>query len=355
VAALGAGAAALALPYVGCIWLFSGELRLTQKKSLVALLGLGDLVSPETDLFVPVGVFAVAVGLAWASRARLWAWAEFLRERRFGVVEVAAVLGCGLVVLIAFAPTGALAFAALFASTLRPELTVLLALGIASSARGGEGPRGRAFFFLAFTLVYGAVTFGLLQTAGYLDRRHLLPLAALLLGYAALGLDVAAGALAQRLATTRVRATLALVLVCAAIALPKALRLHRSEEVAGREAAEWVRATADPGDRIASLRPKAAYYAGLVWVPLQDGPGLRDGDGLRRLGARWVLVEAGDLASPDGEHLAIAPAPGQRFEPVFETERYGHRAVVFEVHEPAPEFGPPPGFGPPPEFGTPPG
>lgn len=339
VAALGAGAAVLALPYVGCIWFFSGELRLTQKKSLTDLLGLGDLLSPETDLVVPVGAFAVASGLAWASRARLWTWAVFLRERRFGVFEVAAALGCGLLLVCAWAPAQTLEYAALFVSTLRPELSLLLVVGVVWSAQRGERPGGRAFFFLAYVLVYGVATFGLLRSAGYLDRRHLLPLAALLLGYAALGLAVAAGACARRLGTTRARATVALVLACAAVALPKTLRLHRSEEVAGREAAEWVRAHADPGDRIASLRPKAAYYASLVWVPLQDASGLRDGDALRRLGARWVLVEAGDLASADGEHLSVVPAEGQRFEPVFEASRHGHRAIVFEVHEPAPDFG----------------
>jgi hypothetical protein len=343
VAALGAGFVLLAGPYLACIFVFTGELRLTQKKSLLSLLGLSRWEAGSSDLIVPVGVLALALGLAWATRSQLRSWAVALRVRRFGVTEVAATLGCALLVVCLAAPTSALEFAALIASTLRPELAVLLAIGVVWSAGRPGAPGGRAFFFLFYLFVYGVALFGLLMTEGYLDRRHLLPVSVLLLGYVALGLDVLATALARRIGpagargerTKAGRAIAVGVLLCIAIALPKTLRLHRSEEIAARQAAEWVAEQADAGDRIASMRPKAAYYAGLVWVPLLDAGGLRDGASLRRMGTRWVLAEAGDLVSTDGHGLSIEPAPGQRFERVFDVERYGHRALVFEIHEPA--------------------
>ncbi len=338
VAALGGGFALLALPYMRIIQLLSGEWQLTQKKSLPTLLGVGHLAGNAWAIGAGVGVVVVALaagvwvrrrgGLAWpgskSSPSAALAWG--------GVVAGVVILGAVLV-----SPSAALRWAALFASTLRPELVILLVAGIVASVRSGEAPSSRSFFIGVVALVHGAATFALLVTAGYLSRRHLLPLAVVLLGHAALGLAACAAWIAARwpaAARTQGRVVIALVLVVVAIALPKALRVHREEGVAARLAAEWVRERSAPGDRVASERSRTAYYAALVWVPMYDAAGLRDGADLRRRGVRWVIAGKRELASPAGAALAVAPAPGQRFELAHEVEAHGYRALVFEVIEP---------------------
>ena len=340
-AALAAGFMLLASPYMFALWWLSGTLQLTQKKSVFGLIGLSPGTASSFDFMVLLGVVTLAAGLAWALRVRLREWLDTLRSRRISVPELAASGFSVVVIASLMSPLQVVELLASFAATLRPELVFLLVIGVIACARRPGAPSGRAFFFIGFVAVYSVVLFGLLHSAGYVSRRHLLPLSVLLTGYVAIGLHVLARAWASR----RVRqgqpvafeyVVVAILLLFVAIALPKTLRVHRSEQVAARVAAEWVREVAEPGDHIASLRPKAAYYAGLLWVPLREAEGgAREGASIRRLGARWVLAESSDL-SPSGEKtLAVAPADGQRFELVYEVERHGKKAYVFEVHEPS--------------------
>jgi 4-amino-4-deoxy-L-arabinose transferase-like glycosyltransferase len=339
--ALLGGFGLLALPYMRVIWVLSGEWQLTQKKSIPTLLGVGHLDRGVTTWFVLAAVLAGAGGLAlWARRRGgiTFAWWHGGGGRK------GLLVGLGLA-FVAFAvivsPSALARYAALFASTLRPELLVVLVAGVIASATRTPAPTQRSFFFVTAAVVYGAATFALLVTAGYLSRRHLLPLAVILLGYAALGVHAIADRVDARWrprasTVTRSRIALALVMVLVAVALPKTLRLHREEGVAARVAAEWVRDMAASGDRLATDRPRTAYYAGLVWVPIRGRNGLHDGAALRRLGVRWIIAGKRELVDPDSVKLAVKPAPGQRFELVREFERRGFRALVFEVHEPSP-------------------
>ncbi len=341
-ASLCGGFALLALPYMRIIHVLSGELQLTRKKSLAVLLGL-EQVEPIA-LGAGLGVVLLGVGAVWVMIARRGGAVApaALRDWRPGLAMVAGLVAIAIGLAWLASPSALVRFAALFASTIRPELLVLLVVGVVVSARSGAAPSGRAFFFITTASLYGAVTFGLLTTAGYLSRRHLLPVAVVLLGYAAVGLLALAEQVARRLggaARSHVRVAVALVLACIAIALPKTLRDHRDEGVAARLAAEWVRDAATPGDRIATERNRTAWYSGLVWVPIADHEGMRDGLELRRLGVRWVVAGERDLTERGGAELAVSPAPGQRFELTLEVERHGYRALVFEVHEPGPAAG----------------
>lgn len=341
---LGAGFALLAVPYMRIIEVLSGEWQLTQKKSLLTLLGLGQLQAlgrPAVALAIGVlglaAVFAVLVhrrgGMRWRP----------LRPGMGRLPELAAALAAVAVAALLVSPAAAARYVTLFVSTLRPEISILLVVGLVSSARNAAAATDRAVFFGATTAVHGMATFALLVTAGYLDRRHLLPLAVLLLGYAAVGSYAVADRICRlRTAGFDARArdavALALVVLCIAIALPKSLRAYRLEAVAAREAAEWIRGVARPGDRVASARPRGAYYAGLVWVPIRprDGtpPASISGEALRRQGVRFVLATRHDLVGSDAPSLDVVPAAGQRFELVREVERHGYRAAVFEIHEP---------------------
>jgi 4-amino-4-deoxy-L-arabinose transferase-like glycosyltransferase len=332
--ALTAGFAVLALPYMRVIQQLSGELRLTRKKSLAALMGLGEVEPVALAAGLGMAALAVAVGLGLLVRRRDALRLAWLREGRVGPVGLTALVLLAVALAWVASPAALLRFAALFASTLRPELLVLLVIGVGISASRPDAPSRRAFFFIVTAALYGAVTFGLLTTAGYLSRRHLLPVAVVLLGYAAVGLHALAGAIASRMpAQARAHGVVALTALCIVIALPKTLRDHRDEGVAAREAAEWVREAAETGDRIATERNRTAWYSGLVWVPIADHQGLRDGRALRRLGVRWIVAGEREVVDRGAPTLAIDPAPGQRFELVHEVERHGYRALVFEVHE----------------------
>ncbi len=338
--ALVGGFGLLALPYMRVIQVLSGEWQLTQKKSLSTLFGVAHLTGHPVALATACVAIALAIGaLVWVRRRGGLAWPgvagpPYVATAWAGVVTAVLVLGAFIV-----SPADALHWLALFASTLRPELVILLAVGVVASVRSGASPSSRSFFIGTVAAVHGLTTFALLVTAGYLSRRHLLPLAVVMLGHASLGLDALARAVASRWpgrswSRTHARATIAIVLVVVAIALPKALRAFRAEAVAAKHAALWVREQANPGDRLATERSRTAYYASLVWVPMHTGDGLLDGWSLRRRGVRWVVAGKRELADPQAHSLSVAPAPGQRFSLVHEVEANGFRALVFEVIEP---------------------
>jgi hypothetical protein len=156
---------------------------------------------------------------------------------------------------------------------LRPEIALLLFWGILA-LRGRPGARGR--FFLAWTLLFGAVLLGLSASSGYVSRRHALPPLVLLLGYAAVGAFALAAALA-RLCAPRLsgRAATALVVALLALAgLGKGLRADRTNALVERRAAEWLRAEklAADGDAVAAVKRRVAWYAGAPFVDLRRVP-----------------------------------------------------------------------------------
>ncbi|HME73839.1 MAG TPA: glycosyltransferase family 39 protein [Myxococcota bacterium] len=186
-------------------------------------------------------------------------------------------------------------FVSTLASTLRPEILLLLLFGI-FSCWGRPGPR--AVFVLAFLGLYLAVLFGL-ALHGYVSRRHALPPLVLTFGYAALGLPVlgetlvsVGGRLFRGKATPRPRLALGLGLLCLlAPSLGKELRPHDHAGLAERRAAEWLRAERLAPGPVAASKDRVAYYADAPFVPLRHAPDAGLVTDLKARGARYLIVE----------------------------------------------------------------
>lgn len=344
-AALAAGTLVCATPYWMAIRRLTGIWRVSQKKSIFDLLGVGDALPAETGeaasgvfatLGEPLLLMAVLVVAAVAGRASLrWFTRREVSDvgRRWGAAGLALLAVLAFVVL---APDAAGHFGAVFVSTLRPELLLLVAVGVASTWRGAPHPR--AVFVCVFLAVHAVVFVGLLLNAGYLDRRHVLPPVVLLFGWVGVG----APALAEvvRTALQRIRvvrgpaagsgatATLIVVLAMVAIGLPKSLADHRSEERAARRAAEWLSEQPLPAGRVAALRSKFAYYAKREWVPLVTETKLRPVRALLSERVRYVIAEAGVHRGGLDLVAHLRDAGGRE---VFQVGVDGRQAFVFEL------------------------
>lgn len=205
----------------------------------------------------------------------------------------------------------------------------LAAIGL-FAARGRPGPR--AAFSAATIALYAGVLFALAVSAGYLSRRHALPPLLPSFGYAGVG-ALAFGALLARFARAPQRAALAGALVVAAFAAGEAARQiapKRLDELAGRQAAEWLRDHAPAPGRLAASRQRLGYYAEMPFVPLA---GIAD-DALdrylSRAGARYVLLEE------PGQLAALERAEGGAVRVLHEVEVAGERAWVLEREVAAP-------------------
>ncbi len=348
--ALIAGLTALALPYLLAIRNSSGRWGVSQKKSILTLLGIdGELLAraaagdpaalgmPVWALLAVVVLVAGALGIAF---------------RRMGAEELQAVmrarigargraLGAGGLVGVAAlsAPSDALRFWAVMVSTMRPEVVILLAAGIGSRLR--RGPQGRGIFVSSFIALYAAVLFGLLVHYGYLSRRHALPPLTLLMGYAAIGLLVVEHFLRSLYQPPEGEAHRwglgipgILLVAVAAIGLPKALDDHRVEEIAGRTLAEWVRDQPSlPTGALASNKVKLGYYAGRPWHGLFVGGELQSAEALHARGVRLVIAEREVLTEGKILRAPLAPGSGSTLElaELHRVEVADHHAVLFEL------------------------
>ena len=188
-----------------------------------------------------------------------------------------------------------LGFISTLVSTLRPELLLLLLLGIYSS---WGRPGARAVFVVAFLGLYLTVLFGL-ALHGYVSRRHVLPPLVLTFGYVALGLPVlgdtllsVGGRLFRAKATQRPRLALGLGLVCLlAPSLGKELRPRDHAGLAERRAAEWLRAQGLAPGPVAAGKDRVAYYADAPFVPLRHVSDAGLVADLEARGARYLIVE----------------------------------------------------------------
>ena len=122
------------------------------------------------------------------------------------------------------------------------------------------------------------------------------------------------------------------------IALPKALDDHRSEQAAGRRAAEWLRAQSMPAGRVASLRSRLGYYADREWEPLAIRGELRPLQTLNRFHVRYVIAEEALIADgPDPLDL-LREESGHALRELTRVETAGRRAFVFELVESNPQI-----------------
>jgi len=299
-AALVAGLGALALPYLLVLRNLAGDWRFSQKKSVFELIGMDAAAAsdaPGLPLWLAILGLAVLIGaLCVAGRQLARARALEGASVRIGAGALAGIALSTVTAAAVGAPAQAAEFAAVWVSTLRPEQLSLSALGIGSLAQAG--PKGRGLFVASFQGLYAVLLFGLLLHYGYVSRRHALPPITLLMGYGALGVVWCARELESRLGggsadrgAPGLRWIAVVVLVLAAIALPKAWTDHRSEQLAGRRAAEWLHAQEGAPGPLASRASKLGYYAAREWRPLREQGERRSLDALRAEGVRWLIVE----------------------------------------------------------------
>jgi 4-amino-4-deoxy-L-arabinose transferase-like glycosyltransferase len=314
VAALVAGMLLFVLPYVTALHAQSGVWMITQKKS-VSLAVVPVRPSPLAQEAMLQDPFLETV--VRGSRV----------PKR--VADVSAPNPTGLQRVL----TAGFALFQTLADAMRWEIVVLAFLG----ALGGLRSRpSREAFVGVLVCAYLVVLFMLAFQSGYVSRRHTLPIGILLLGYAAAGVPVAGKwgvENARRLWPSMAPATpfrAALVGVCLVmlIAIPVALQEKRGERVAEREAAEWLsRQPAARGAPVASYKQRTAYYAGAPHVRLPDG---RTPDAiatLRAAGARFVIIDEGDLV----ENPALSRATHTGLQVIYRTPQVGRKAVVYAI------------------------
>ena len=123
--------------------------------------------------------------------------------------------------------------------------------------------------------IHIAVLFGVFFISGYIDQRHVMPIVALGLPFAALGsLYVAeklTALLAPRFSHQAVLATV--VAVSCAIVVPRDLVPMNPELQAVFVATDWIRGQVQPGDAIISNSPYVAFYGDLPGAELTPETG----------------------------------------------------------------------------------
>jgi len=305
-AALVAGAAVFAGPYVAFVRSVSGGFRVSQKKSLLTILEFEpgasaepagaaiDAVPTATHEILVVVLAALAVACVAFVLGRIRGRAA-TRVRVDRVSLGVAIAAIGLLAAI-LAPGSFGVFAGVVVSTLRPEILLLMAIGI--FVRAKNGPTGRTLFVTSIVVLYAVILFGLLVSYGYVSRRHALPPLTLLFGYAAVGALVLIDGMETWLRErgrdarrSRIIAWSTIAGLIVAIALPKAWHAHRAEELGARRAAEWLREHPEPPGKLASDRRKHGWYAARDWMPLWDLGAVKTLDLLDYEGVRFVLAE----------------------------------------------------------------
>ncbi len=292
VVALGLGAALAMAPYATLLSVRNGTLTFSQKKSIERLLGVGDI------------------------------------QRWMGLSVVPAPDG-----------PDASALSELTQNTLssaRYQIALLALLGVIA-LRGRPGLRGR--FVLVSLGLYSLVLYALIREAGYVSRRHTLPLAVLMLGYAAVGVPVlghwilrAGQAAARSHRPIGVGAALVAGLVVAlGLELGKGLRPHRLNAVSERRAAEWLRETSTSGAAVAAGKHRIAFYAEAPFVNLAHLPADTTLlPRLRRSGVRYLVLDEDEHQSL----LASTTDPETAVRLLHQEEAHGHAAFVYELLPP---------------------
>ena len=296
VVALGLGAALAMAPYATLLSLTNGTFTFSQKKSIQNLLGLDEIQS-------------------WM----------------------------GLGVAPAPEPPDPSALSELAQNALssgRYEIVFLVLLGLLT-LRGRPGLRGR--FMLVSLGIYSLILYALIREVGYVSRRHTLPLAVLLLGYAAVGVPVlgcgmlrAGRAVARSQHAIRARAAIvAGLVVVLGLELGKGLRPHRLNAVAERRAAEWLRERGTSGAPVAAGKHRVAFYAEAPFVNFPRAPTdsalLPD---LRSSDVRYLVLDEGEnrvlLASTDDAASVLRL--------LHRDEAHGHTAFVYELLPTSPQI-----------------
>jgi hypothetical protein len=330
-AALGGATLLCVAPYVLALHAVTGGWQLTQKKSLAALAG----AAPAAH-----GVFAASTAGAVRAdgsegEAPVPPWLRLLGSPRPVDVDpswIDPAYARRDAQSVVTAPTRAARAARAARMLLRTvvdglrlPIVALVALGLAS-ALGRPGPR--ALLTATLAGLYGVLLYALTLSSGYVSRRHTLPPLVPLFGYAGLG-AVAAGAWAARWVRpgrpgARVLATAALAAAVGAGEVAGLLHPRRSEELATRRAADWLREHAPEPGPLAAPRQRLGYYAEMPYLPLAGIADEALGRYLSRAGARYVLLD--DPAQVD----ALLREEGDRVRLLHRVRAGGQQAWVLE-------------------------
>jgi hypothetical protein len=319
-AALCLGAALATGPYIAFISAHNGAFTLTGKKSVAGVLGITALhawVTRGTVEYKPEKPLDPLL----AERPDLEPPARGVRPFRNAPVTTG----------FAKYPAAATRLFSASLKAVRPEITVLLVFGL-FAARGRPGLRGR--YFAVYAGLYAFVLLGLSANSAYVSRRHVLPVATLLFGYAALGVTMLAAALGAlpglrgRLAIPTVAT--GLLVVVGALGLGKALAPDRASALPERRAAEWIatHGALAPGEAVASVKQRVAYYAGASYVDLRRAPHVELLlPYLRREKARYVVVDEEERI--EFETLVVRERDAVQLRHTEPGD--GHGAFVYEV------------------------
>jgi hypothetical protein len=321
--ALGLGLAFVSSPYLLVLRAQSGEWRVSQKKSLGHLAGLEEYRGPLVPGVARPGDPSAAPGSVAPRPRAVPPWVEpSLGERpgararpsAQGLARVGSELG---------------EFLENVSSALRRAALLFLLVGC-WVARGRPGPRGT--FVLAVVAGYALLLLAHQWNVGYLSRRHLLPPLVVAFGYAGLGVEATARLVASALARAGLRvsnaaAGAALVGIVALTNGAKAVRPERSDALAERRAAEWVRERDAAPGFVAAPRRRVAYYAGARWVALPRALEPATFEEMRRIGVRYVILDD----AKRGRYPGLAEAEPSQLRLVHRAEAAGRRASVWEV------------------------
>lgn len=309
-ATLGLLAVLLATPYVAGVASVTGELALTQKKSVAGWLAGETGTAPDRSALAEDVEALPLPEVAVRSDGRGTKLPE--RDLAGALSAVGRVLATAL-------------------STLRFELIPFVWVG--AWALRERDDRARILATIgAPLLLYGAALTLLVWSEGYVSRRHALPPLLPLLALAVLGARSLLGALTARgRRAARWATAYGLTGLLVAVLLlgwgPRDLRARRTDRAAVREAAEWL-AEAHPGSGpVAAQKLRTAYYARADFVPLMPGRDHSQRRYLRGRGARWVVIDDAKLT----DHQGLEAGIGDWLEPVHAVVDGAQRVVVLRV------------------------
>jgi 4-amino-4-deoxy-L-arabinose transferase-like glycosyltransferase len=180
----------------------------------------------------------------------------------------------------------------------------------------------RGVFVLMIVGLYGLVLYELTLNVGYVSTRHALPAVTVALGHVGAALLVVVGAFP----VSRQRVALALVFIAiAGIGLSSSLRPDRTDSIAERRAAEWLRARDLPPGGVAVHRRRIAYYAGSPAVEIPDKPPKDVVGKMRKWGAEYLIISDEDV----GDYPWLVEALPTRAQLLHREEANGVSASVY--------------------------
>jgi hypothetical protein len=182
----------------------------------------------------------------------------------------------------------------------------------------------RGWFVLAIVVFYGLVLFALALNVRYVSARHALPPLTVAFGHLGAALLAVAGAFPAQ----RRRLALALILLTVGgIGLSKSLGPDRTDSLAERRAAEWLRAQDLSPRGVAVHRNRIAYYAGAPNVKISSKPFRYVVEEMRQRGADYLIVNDEDL----GDYPWVAEELPTRARLLHSEEANGLTATVYRL------------------------